>query len=401
MTKSHTESLSGPADSGSPWALASLLIGLLLAMGAMAWISRAPKTNFADAALAEGAVAIFVKRDQKPIHISTYEEVPEWLEGIKERDKPQLVLWLGNSQLHAVNQASKESEPASAKLHDQVAADGIDLVAASYPNANLQEHYTTLAFMLPRLDRLEAVVLPVVFDDVRETSVRENLLPLLQDEQASQELASTEIGARLVNLVGENQSEEEQTDADMAGLRNTFQEQTETFLNDFLERNWSLWEARKQARGKVFLKLYELRNYVFNITPQSKRRLIKPLYEANMAALKSALDLANQYQTKVLLYVVPLRTDVETPYVDSEYNNFKQELEALCQEYPEVTFKNFEQIVPAELWGVKSSTSISGSQELDFMHFQEPGHELLADHVGEALTEVLNQRVEPSEGVTE
>ena len=43
-------------------------------------------------------------------------------------------------------------------------------------------------------------------------------------------------------------------------------------------------------------------------------------------------------------------------------------------------FVNLENLVAANYWGHKGSTTGSGT-EIDFMHFQEPGHKLLADTV--------------------
>ena len=44
-----------------------------------------------------------------------------------------------------------------------------------------------------------------------------------------------------------------------------------------------------------------------------------------------------------------------------------------------IQFYNFEKIVPGELWGYKGSTNLLEKREVDYMHFQYKGHQILAD----------------------
>ena len=89
----------------------------------------------------------------------------------------------------------------------------------------------------------------------------------------------------------------------------------------------------------------------------------------------------------MLIYIVPLRSDVEVPYVASEYLQFKADVYSLAKKH-HAAFFNLENLVPAELWGTKDSTTGGVSQELDFMHFQAGGHKLLADQLAELVRSV-------------
>ena len=51
---------------------------------------------------------------------------------------------------------------------------------------------------------------------------------------------------------------------------------------------------------------------------------------------------------------------------------------------------NYESIVPGELWGYKEATNLMDEREIDFMHFQYRGHQILADSLQVQL-DILNQ----------
>ena len=55
-----------------------------------------------------------------------------------------ITLWLGNSQLHAINQQKTGDVTASAILHRVAKLESKYLMTFSQPNASLQEHYLLL-----------------------------------------------------------------------------------------------------------------------------------------------------------------------------------------------------------------------------------------------------------------
>ena len=111
--------------------------------------------------------------------------------------------------------------------------------------------------------------------------------------------------------------------------------------------------------------------------------------QLNLDAARAILTEAKRAGIPVLAYVVPLRSDVATPYVEDEYARFKREMEALVTREGG-HFANLERLVPAELWGQKRSTNLEEGAELDFMHFQAGGHALLAAEVGDLLAPILD-----------
>ena len=112
--------------------------------------------------------------------------------------------------------------------------------------------------------------------------------------------------------------------------------------------------------------------------------MIPARYEWNMKALSLIMELSELYDIQLTVYIPPLRKDVEIPYDLHEYLAFKQEVLALAEAH-KVSFADLDSIVPGELWGFKASTNSKDEPEIDYMHFQGKGHELLANSLQHLL----------------
>jgi len=375
-------STAGPSRRTAFLEIAAIAIGALIA----GWIlleGLREETNFADLALGDTTTAIYAELDGSRIHCKGVEDADECLEGIRARHAGSVALWLGNSQIHAVNQWKPGEETATPIVHRDLAPLGVDFVAFSMPNATLEEHYVLFAYLIQRVP-IDYLVLPVVFDDLREGSIRAEIAGAFRDPQTLSELRTTDTGRRLIL------NYDEQGTGDLSGVRDTTQQYTEQALDSWLDRHSTIWSHRPEARGRLFSALLSVRNTVLGITPQSKRKMIQARYDSNLQALESILALAEREHVRVVLYVAPLRGDVEAPYVSSEYDRFKRDLSSIAAEH-DLQVTDLEGIVPGPLWGLKSR---HGREELDFMHFQAPGHALLAEAISDELKRQI-PRAEP------
>ncbi len=323
--------------------------------------------------------------DGVQVHCHDLADLEKCSNGYLGSDMKDVILWLGNSQLHAINQMKPNDETATPILHRLLRDHGYYFMTLSQPNANLQEHYLLYEYLLDRLS-IKFLVLPVVFDDMREMGIRPTLEPAFSDKQLLEKLSNTDVGKKLLANFGEQDS----AGNDMAALEDTLQESTERFLNESLAAHSTIWAERSSMRGQIFNFLYQLRNWVFDINPSSIRKIIPGRYLSNIDAFKAILDTAREQNIKVLVYIVPLRNDVTVPYQADQYQNFKKEIQSLSDR-DEVRFVNLENLVPGKLWGTKDSTSIGGGKELDFMHFKARGHSMLAEGLKAELLEMLNK----------
>ena len=321
------------------------------------------------------------KVESNPIHCGMKKKqfkncLDAYIQNGKQRD---VVLWLGNSQLHAINQFSEGDKSASFYLHNILRDKDRYLFTISIPNANIQEHLVLFEYARQHLP-VKTIVLPLVFDDTRETGVRENLQSTVYQPAIKDRLRETSIGKKLID-----QCEISVVSDDERQVKDkTIQDQSEEYLNDKLASYSGVWAKRADLRGNLFVSLYKFRNYILGINASSKRRIIRGSYVINLEALKALIETAQHANIEVLTYIAPIRNDVPIPYDEDEYSNFKEEVATITRNAGG-TFFNLEELVPNESWGTKESTGLARGPEVDFMHFQSEGHERLANAIDESL----------------
>ncbi|MFM7857050.1 MAG: hypothetical protein ACKO96_35280, partial [Flammeovirgaceae bacterium] len=131
-------------------------------------------------------------------------------------------------------------------------------------------------------------------------------------------------------------------------------------------------------------------NTVLGINASTVRRMIPQRWANNMQALQQLSTGCILNATKMIIYIPPIRSDAKLPYDKKEYEDFKITVKQVADDKPEwIHFKNYEKIVPNELWGYKAATNLKADREVDYMHFQYSGHKIMKDSLQVLLTEVL------------
>ena len=366
--------------------LAEIIVGVILSYWIIA--SRfSGETKFEDLALGSETVSYQgLDENGKLIHIVKIEaaEEGEFLTNWDNRGKKDVTLFFGNSQMHSINQMQAGEVNFLELLHKRNKIESAEILGNSFPNAGLQEFYLAYSYWKNILP-LKAVVIPLFMDDMREDGIRNvffsDLISTRYQLKDSNDYLIRQINKDMKGYWSSNANNKTaEANADMAALRESFQEKTEIYLNDKLDRNSKAWVNRQNVRGEVFNWIYKLRNTVFGINANTVRRMIPQRFETNMHALDLIIQDCVKSHRKVMLYIPPIRSDVKLPYDTTDYNNFKARIEAFAsEERVGVTFKNYEGIIPANLWGYKAATNLSSEKEIDFMHFQYKGHQILAD----------------------
>ena len=344
------------------------------------------KINFEDLALGPNNEKVISKLEGNNIHCHDLRDLSHCKDDYKNinEDIP-VIMWLGNSQLHAINQYKKGDRTASYKLHGKLKELNKYVLTFSQPNANLQEHYLLFAHLINKFP-IEVLILPVLFDDTREDLVRETIALAINDTSTKKKIKYSTTGKNLISQYYKNK------DA-VSGVHEnnkTPQDKLENYIDKKFSIFWPSWRERENLKSQIFNKLYKLRNFVFRISASSTRKIIKGPYIKNQDAYLDILKLANKYKIEVLVYIPPLRNDVKIPYDKDEYENFKKRVKIIADNH-NVNFISLEDIVPAELWGFNYSTNLKKNNEIDFMHFQYGGHQLLADAVYNELLKMINK----------
>ena len=361
----------------------TLITGLIISIFALYYFSEIKKNQikFEELALGEDVTVEFGTVENYKVHCQDLRDINECISSyFNHGENLPVTLWLGNSQLHAINQFTAGDKPSSVKLHKLLKKQKQFLITFSQPNANLQEHLILLSHLIQKLP-VRNLILPVVFDDMREINIRSQIENIFEyDGTKNFLIKSSKIGKNLYkNFLSTKENSGETISSD-----SSLQKKSEKLLNQGLEKIWPIWINRPNLRGDLFNELYQIRNYIFQINPSSTRNMIPGHYLKNFQALEDLLSISNYKELEVLIYIVPIRDDYKIPYQYDEYINFKRDIKDLSIK-KDIEFINLEKTVPNSLWGEKISTSVINQKEIDFMHFKSEGHDLLAEAIYQQL----------------
>lgn len=271
---------------------------------------------------------------------------------------PPAALWLGNSQLQAINRQQPGETNAPELVREALNRRGLALFTYAQPNANLLEQKIQLDALVP-VYKPKLVILPVCYDDLRELAVRESVAAM-RSGSAPADLAMPHKPAEPGKVA---------TDA-------TVQARVESAVTGWLGEHWALWEKRDRMRGVMGFAIHTLRNQLLGIHSTSKRPVDGHIYAERMALLDTMVRDLRAQGVAVLLYVPPYRQDIDGPYVMPAYRQFKTGLQALAERHG-ARFADFDPIVPGPEWATVTD-DLFGFQEPDFMHFTAAGHQRLA-----------------------
>ena len=373
--------------------LSQILLGIILSYFI---ISRFFSGNqkFENFALGTSTVqynAIDANRNLMHISKANNEELASFLKGYDERGKKNVLLFLGNSQTHSINQKKEGEVNFIELLNLQNQKKENEVLCFSIPNANLEEFYVSFQYLNDKL-KIKELIIPIFFDDLREEGIRDVFFTKLFSDHFlvsdTNLLLNKKVNKvlRSYRLAYDNPKNSENNSSDLKALKETVQESVEKKLNEKLSQTLPAWNNRTNVRGDFFVWLYKLRNTLLGIKATTIRDIIPEKYKQNLSYLDLMIRECLQQKIKVVLYIPPIRSDVQIPYSQYEYKNFKKTIAAKAETNPKkVLYLNFEKIIPGYLWGYKEATNLIETREIDFMHFQFKGHQILADSLSKYI----------------
>tara|TARA_A100001015_G_scaffold314167_1_gene423028 strand:- start:1222 stop:2361 length:1140 start_codon:yes stop_codon:yes gene_type:complete len=289
------------------------------------------------------------------------------------RGKRDIIFLIGNSQYHAINNLKSGDINTSEILFNYFEDHSIDFLTYSSANMNLQEQYLMMDYFFD-IFPIKYLLLPVFLDDTREDGIRFYVKDLLLNKVKNEN--NDIIYKKLFSKNSDSPAK------DLEGLSDTAQEIAENYFNKILLENSENWSSRANVRNMLFSQLYLLRNKVFNINPSTARKVIPGPYRDNLFSLEKILINANKRKIETLVYIPPIRNDVQIPYLTKEYSQFKDDIRSISSEHNS-NFVNYENILLNEYWGYKGQND---NKEIDFMHFNYQGHQALADSLYDYIT---------------
>jgi hypothetical protein len=355
------------------WLWGSLIAGLILAFLLLNYARSNWLIKLEEAAYGADTSG-FVATLGGQVQCASAKDSAACIDAWKKAGSPQSILWLGNSQLAAINRAKAGDVNAPLLLHKALTPRGSYVVTYAVPNANLTEHALTIEAVAP-IFKPRAIILPVVFDDFREQGIRAEVSDFAGDAAVRDRLKASPYRDEIEPLLAAAPQAEAAQETDTP-IDDTMQSRVETWLIGNLEANSDLWAKRTGFRGMLAFSIHTLRNKLLGIHSYSKRAVEPGVFTRRMALIETIAARAKAQGVKLILYIPPYRRDIDGPYVEADYARMKAGMRAIAAKHG-AGFADLEATVPGPEWGIVTD-SLFGFQEPDFMHFTASGHARLA-----------------------
>jgi len=268
------------------------------------------------------------------------------------------IIWLGNSQLHTINHYENNQHVSPYWLNFYLKdIKCLTVLGLSLPNANLKEFLLITQYSISKAN-LDTVIISMVFDDFREGGPRKDFEKILD--------ADFEKNVRMpfLNKLDKKIQISKKFDQDAKN--------SELISSKFVNSIYvPIKNVRENLKAHLMNDLYNLRNFVFHITPSTIRKKIPVNYNENMVAFKETLELLDRQNIKTIIYIAPIRQDLPLPYDLVDYVKWKNEIALFSNQHKNTIVLNLEELIPNEEWGLHAS-------HVDFMHFKAEAHKILA-----------------------
>ncbi len=304
-----------------------------------------------------------------------------------ESEKNEIVLWFGNSQLHAINLIKPTDRLAVDFLNQKAQAAHLPIryLQISIPHANFHEHLANYLKIRSLGVKPKYLLIAAVYYDLhsRKLMLRNLTLPKAEEKR----IGRTGV-VQLSELIEERNREEQKALQLGAHLQEeeTPQSRVEKKILSWLERHWEAYSLRSVLLAQPEFMANELfSKFVRSAFKRRSPDIPKERREWNLEALYSLVRIAKADGVRVMIYRPPIRPNYETYLNVSDYQDFFVKLKAFAQ-LEKVELFDLENLVPEEFWG------FANGGLPDYFHFQEKGHELLADAVHEQMIHSTRSR---------
>ncbi|HLH92631.1 MAG TPA: hypothetical protein VKX28_29745 [Xanthobacteraceae bacterium] len=375
--------------------IAAFVLAVALGLCAVWWLFAGEAEDFAAAGL---GVNTTVHEDSlhyggRRVLCTGLDDLDRCLASLPPSATRKRVLWLGWSQLYAINDFHPGDRTAPSLLAERLDGAGVDLIAIAMPNINPREELLVYEFVRRRM-ALSALIVPAWLQGMKQEGIRATWAAALADPAVRAALASLPSGpAMLAATAEEVKSAQEIAQKPTQATTATTQQRVEGWLVARLDALFALWRVRGQAQGRIKLALLDskeqvlrLRNILLGTRAQNWINVIPPARQAiNMQALTDLVGAARHDRLPVLVYVPP-RPRHAFPFDPAVYAAFKADCERLAKA-DGASFANIEDSVADEVWGQIDNGA--GELVTDFSHFTAVGHREMAAAMHDALAATI------------
>jgi hypothetical protein len=299
-----------------------------------------------------------------------------------------VALWLGNSQLHGINEFKSGDNLAAYYANDSAAENGSDIfyVQMSYPNASPHDMLAMYLIFRDTGLRPDYLITGIVYDDMRE-GVKQCFLDRLPDLETDKALLSDRGVQNLLAEKSKLNSKKNFVDNNSGSGASTAsyiapQKLLESRLEEWFELIWPPYEKRNSIYGNIVYELKVLDSRIRKkFTSVRLSEVTDSDREWNENALRSLISITKADGTELFYYKAPHRPGEKKFYYNrAKYDAFFNHIRGLSEENG-AHYTDLELIVPAEYYGY-FFYEIDGVVP-DVMHFKDYGHRQLGTAVEE------------------
>ena len=292
---------------------------------------------------------------------------------INSKEK-KIVLILGASQLHAINNPSINSELMVEKLNKIPPNGSIVYLQASIPNANYHELYWIREYFREAGIPIYCTCLSICYDDLRERPIKPEFLKFIEKKFSKIEPNNYVKN----NVIKKNLNKKD-------SIKNPPSYLLEKFIVSKIEKLSPSYKNRGKMIAKnnidftnflsesiVLLSGMKLRAKMEGERKTPKIKSIDSIW--NLKAINAFFNDAIIKNEKLFVYYQPVRPhDLIFPYSSDSFFGMKNYLKSYCSGNKNLEFVDLTNIIPQKYWG-KTNLGFP-----DIFHFQETGHQILAD----------------------
>lgn len=356
----------------------SLAAGIALGIGAFSFLASTQSSfNPSDAGLGPNTVSRIASLDGLRINSVGYSlaDVAVAMRSFRERRSP-VALWLGASQLHAINHYvpgdALAVDHANRSARDRGAAQ--TYVQVSLANANFHEFLTEFLALRRRGVTPTSLVVAALYDDLRDAGIRDSVLIDLGDLPDSV-LARGGTGIQNIAVAlreARVASESQHSPIGVSAMGGTPQQRLESGLMRRMDEHWDAYRDRGRLLAKTQVMLRALIARAMGGMMSRRASPVPPdVQQWNMAAFDDLIRVARTDGIRLLIYKPPHRPGEKIFYHDrTAYDEWHRMIRQRC-EREGIGYLDLETLVPGDLYG------LTNEGRPDVFHFQGAGHRLL------------------------
>ena len=153
------------------------------------------------------------------------------------------------------------------------------------------------------------------FDDLRETNVRDEFVEKYLSNENARNLISKNKSEFVKNLLNNNIKILNKS----KNKDNFLFFKSEEKITSLLKEKFNYLDFSDKIQGDLEIYFYKIRNYIFNINPQSVRKVLPSAYKENINFFEEIIKLSKEKNITLINYIVPIRDDYKIPYEEKAY----------------------------------------------------------------------------------